>query len=447
MLVLIFSVVFTLTVLIATTATPHDRGSTSEQPASAAVFGAVGTIIGYFGIEIGSDSLFERLLWPTRFYNTLNPSALFQLTMLTPMGGPLLRPAVRVIDKFIAARMHWEKRQGDPLGTAFYSNLRRRYIKHLGKGSKESLGQQTEEFRNFIWVRVLRLVHAVDSEKGSADLETAEHTKPVSARRPVYLLDLTPIEHDAKTTRDTDTVFEVSNDVGTLHIRNVVGIFCSELIASCTGCCVPIIFESAYAILSFLPLVLKFISLVFCVRRQHLVWPKPPTTKAAKEIQFKDDVQMFELSRKRDTDDFMLIRGSELLLHQFSHHYGHPLRDGKGFLTSDRTNEVVSMVLVFAFAMVFSVSLFASIWANEDIQWIWLGYEAYATIAMYTFRFWGWELVGSTEMMLTKELKKGKKVALMGDEGKGVMASLQYWTVKSVAEAGEKVEGLLKEWE
>lgn len=292
MLVLIFSVIFTLTVLIATTATPHDRGSTSEQPASAAVFGAVGTIIGYFGIEIGSDSLFERLLWPTRFYNTLNPSALFQLTMLTPMGGPLLRPAVRVIDKFIAARMHWGKRQGDPLGTAFYSNLRRRYIKHLGKGSKESRAQQTEEFRNFICVRVLRLVHAVDGQKGSADFETAEHTKPVSARRPVYLLDLTPIEHDAKTTRDTDTVFEVSNDVGTLRIRNVVGIFCSELIASCTGCCVAIIFKSAYAILFFLPLVLKLISLVFCVRRQHLVWSKPPTTKAAKEIQFKDDVQM-----------------------------------------------------------------------------------------------------------------------------------------------------------
>lgn len=53
---------------------------------------------------------------------------------------------------------------------------------------------------------------------------------------------------------------------------------------------------------------------------------------------FKDDIQKLELSRERDTDDFMLIRGSELLLHQFSHHYGHPLRDGTGFFTSDRTN-------------------------------------------------------------------------------------------------------------
>ena len=49
-------------------------------------------------------------------------------------------------------------------------------------------------------------------------------------------------------------------------------------------------------------------------------------------------------------------------------------------------------------------------------------------------------------MMLAKELEKGKKVALVGDDGKGVLASLQFWTVKSVKEGKEKVEGLLEEW-
>ena len=156
---------------------------------------------------------------------------------------------------------------------------------------------------------------------------------------------------------------------------------------------------------------------------------------------------MLELSRERDADDFMLIRGSELLLRQFSHHYGHPLRDGNGFLASDRANEVVSVALVSVLAMVFPVSLVASIWADQDIQRIWLDYEAYATIAMYAFRFRGGELVGSTETMFAGELEKGKKVALMGDDGKGVMASMQCWTAKSVAEAQEKVEKLLKEWE
>lgn len=83
--------------------------------------------------------------------------------------------------------------------------------------------------------------------------------------------------------------------------------------------------------------------------------------------------------------------------------------------------------------MVFPISQFASIWAVENIQWIWLGYEAYATVAMYASRFWDGELVGSTEMMLAKELEKGKKVALMGNKVNRVVASLQYWTVKSVA--------------
>lgn len=103
------------------------------------------TILGYLEIEIGSYSLFERLLWPTRFYNTLNPSTLFQITMLTPMGGPLLRPAICVIDGFIAARMHRGKQQGDPLDTAFFSDLGCRYRKHLpGKCSRESHTQQTD---------------------------------------------------------------------------------------------------------------------------------------------------------------------------------------------------------------------------------------------------------------------------------------------------------------
>lgn len=438
MLVLLFSVLFTLAILINTTAIPHDGGSISKHPASTAVFGAMGTIIGYFGIEIGSDSLFERLLWPTRYYNTLSFKSLVQLMMLTPMGGPMLRPAIRVIDKFIAARMHRGKRQGDPLGTAFFPNLRQRHIIHLGKGSKETHKQDTEEFRNFIWVRVLRLVRTVDGQKRTEDPETAEHTKKVSVRRPVYLLDLTPFEQDAKIARPTDTI-QVSGDVGTLRFRNVVGIFCSELVAVCTGCLVAIKLKTAYAILFFLPLILKLLSLLFSVRRQHLVWPLTPITDAAKETQFKNDIQMLELNRERDTDDFILIRGSEFLLRQFSRHYSHPLRDGKGILANDRTNEVVSMILVLAFAIVFPVSLFASIWADEYVQRIWLGYEAYATVAMYAFRFWGGEFVGSTEMVLAKGLERGRKVVLVGDDGKGVMASLQCWTVKSVAEGKEKV--------
>lgn len=155
---------------------------------------------------------------------------------------------------------------------------------------------------------------------------------------------------------------------------------------------------------------------------------------------------MLELLRERDTDDFMLIKGSKELLDQFSRHYGHPLGNEKGILRSDRTNEFVSMALVLAFALLFLVGLLASIWADEGVQRIWLGYEAYATLAMYVYRFRSGGLIGSTEAALAKELGKSKKVALVGDDGRGIVASVNHETVPSVKDGQEKMKEILETW-
>lgn len=392
MLLLIFSLVFPLAILITTTATPHDEVPISEKPISTDVFGALGTIIGYLGTEITSDSLFERLLWPTRFYNTLNPIRLFKITVFTPMGGPLLKPAVRVFDEFMTARMHKGKRQGDPLGTAFYSNLGRRYKIHAKAGFEDSCAGEDREFRNCIRIRVLRLVGSVDGQDRKGDAEAPDCTKPVSAQRPVYLLDLTPFEYTVKIRGAKENVSVISNDTGTPGVRNIICIILSELIASCIGISVGIKFQSTYAILFFLPLILKVLSLMFTVRRQSLVWPKPPATKVASKATSKDKTQLLELDREHDTDDFVLIRGSQSLLGQSSRHYGHRLCDNHGFIANDRRNEVVTMLLVLTFAMFFPISLFASIWASEEAQRWWLGYEAFAIASMYAFRFMekGW---------------------------------------------------------
>lgn len=61
--------------------------------------------------------------------------------------------------------------------------------------------------------------------------------------------------------------------------------------------------------------------------------------------------------------------------------------------------------------MVFSIILFASIWASDGIHRVRLQYESCATTSMYAFRLIGWrigELVGNTESLLAKELEKGK---------------------------------------
>ena len=36
-----------------------------------ALSGALGSIIGYLGAEIAEANIFDRLLWPQRFYNDL----------------------------------------------------------------------------------------------------------------------------------------------------------------------------------------------------------------------------------------------------------------------------------------------------------------------------------------------------------------------------------------
>lgn len=156
---------------------------------------------------------------------------------------------------------------------------------------------------------------------------------------------------------------------------------------------------------------------------------------------------MLELDCQRDTDDFMLIKGSKQLLDQFSRHYGHPLRNSQGHLISDRTNRLVSMALVLAFALLFLVSLFASIWADQGVQSIWIGYRVFATLTMYDHRFKDKDFFGSTEMALAEELRKRKKVALVDDAGRGVVASLRCWAYDSVAEGQEKIKELLREWE
>lgn len=234
-------------------------------------------------------------------------------------------------------------------------------------------------------------------------------------------------------------MFKIGNDVGIIETRNIIGVICSELIAICIGIYVRMALRSIYAILFFLPLVLKLISLMFCVRRQNLVWPEKPDTEAASDPFSRNDTHLLELNRERDTDDFILITGSEALLSQFSLHHGHPLRNGP----NDRINEVVSMLLVVAFAMVFPVSLIASIRASEDVQRIWLRYQAFAIISMLASRFLGNGLVGSTESRLADKLKRSKKVALVDGEGKGVEASLHVSRAESVAEGKVFMEMLI----
>ena len=65
-----------------------------------ALSGALGSIIGYLGAEVAEATIFERLLWPQRFYNDFNLTISIKLALLMPMGGPLHCAALQTLDVF-----------------------------------------------------------------------------------------------------------------------------------------------------------------------------------------------------------------------------------------------------------------------------------------------------------------------------------------------------------
>ncbi|KAI1666406.1 hypothetical protein L13192_10090 [Pyrenophora tritici-repentis] len=63
-----------------------------------AVAGALGSVIGYVGAEVAKPTVFERLLWPQRFYNYATPRTLLLSALTMPMGGPLHKAAFAALD-------------------------------------------------------------------------------------------------------------------------------------------------------------------------------------------------------------------------------------------------------------------------------------------------------------------------------------------------------------
>lgn len=86
------------------------------------ILSALGTLIGYIGAEAATDQVFERLLWPQRFWNWFSIYHMFQVVLFMPMGGPVHRAALHTLDKFFENRLFKGDTTGHMLGTAFFKN-------------------------------------------------------------------------------------------------------------------------------------------------------------------------------------------------------------------------------------------------------------------------------------------------------------------------------------
>src|SRR5271169_6540540 len=95
---------------------------TSTAPSN--VSNTLGVLLGYLGGEVATKVLFERFLWPQRFYNGfgLKWSSFITVTMTMSLGGPLHRAALEVLDDLTQNGLMRGPQVGDFLGTVFFAN-------------------------------------------------------------------------------------------------------------------------------------------------------------------------------------------------------------------------------------------------------------------------------------------------------------------------------------
>lgn len=368
----------------------------SNASQTTSVISALGTLIGYVGSEAATEDVFERLLWPQRFFNAFSLHDIFEIGLLHPMGGPMHKAALNTLDKFHQSGLFKGRNLGNMLGTAFFHDTGLKYKMHdLPSGSTGK-----EYVRNGLWVQAIaRVAVAAEGQKLQNPESGMQPPKLVRARSVVNFLELSYLDGNL------DPEKAVKHDTGSTSYRTLLAIVWSEITGLVVGGSVVGYWRSYFSLLWFLPLALKLLSAIFTIQREPLL-PKP----SAKETSM-EEVKHFEVNTHGH--GFLVVQGKESVVLQFFRHYGHPIRN--------RTREITQIAIVVAFGLTFPIGLMCSIiWMPIGLQYVWLGYQLYATLAMYVYRFTRAHQWTRTEARLAQKFTKGnseERVAYLQDDG------------------------------
>ncbi|KIX03986.1 uncharacterized protein Z518_07539 [Rhinocladiella mackenziei CBS 650.93] len=383
--------------------------------------GALGSIIGYLGAEAAEPYLFERLLWPQRFYNSNSLSNLLVSAFLMPMGGPLHRAALGTLDRFRRKGLYRGSQRGHMLGTAFYPDTGLRFKLHGYDGA-----DLDTEVRNGLWVNVLRRLRNYNLEDRSSSGGKVDEEEQVSkVRRAVQMvhhLHLSVSNVGQSSPERARAFCEDSISLATPFVMiasETTAVACALLI---------LLAEQRYfwfAALMCMPLALKLASLVCCVRRE----PATPSIRASDGAELLVEIDDYD-------HGFPLISGPEEVVRQFFRHWGHPVRTDRW----DRVRELMSMTLIFGFVFCFPVGLLSLLWVNPTIQIVWLAYQMYVIAVMHLNRLIGFEGPGRLEDRLAHELAKKGSVCLYSKNGGTLQANLTSIPVSRIREGREVVE-------
>ncbi|KAK6501022.1 hypothetical protein TWF506_003777 [Arthrobotrys conoides] len=406
------------------------------------VIGAIGAVIGYLGAEVAEPTLFDRLLWPQRYYNNASVYDVLVLLILMPMGGPLHRAALQTLDQFRENGLYWGRCRGHMLNSAFFHKQNSTY----SIISNDTSGNIVKEARNGLWVQVLKMVNPArvfpsvlaNTSSARPDLEgrPRDHSKRLRSRHTIKYLKLRPIFESVKGS------VKVSEEQP-LSFTILLGILVSELSAIGIALFVGLWRGSSWLAVFFcIPLIFKLFGLALSVRRERLtpeaVKLHPPAVPAADMKQSPGpSTSLFEIHD--GTNGFMLIESSPDLLLPFFRHYGHPIRESK----VDRLREIWGIVLVYGFTVYFPAGLLALLWMDDPSRYIWLGYQTYTIVAMHIVRLIGLEGSGRTESGIAEHLQSGKQVCFSSG-GVNILAELSIEEIESFEAGKTRVRQILQ---
>jgi hypothetical protein len=463
----------------------------------AAFIAAIGAVVGYVGAEVAEESMFERLLWPQRFYNYLDATAIAKLALLMPMSGPLHRAALETLDGFRDHGLYRGFLRGDMLGTAFFSE--KPGLEYFHRTGPLTRRDTPEAVRNGFWVEVLRQLD--ENRARPAPKIDEEHTHASSNRQPtrtvkaIFRLHLESVDNNALSKTPHAVVSESRCTVWTY-----IGILASEFSTICVATATGLWrhfgsdednIPDAWIIGFFcIPLFLKLLAALLSVRRESIYRPDEAHIENASKAEPQTNMtippmdntvtgsQSPELSTESPNDaaepgaidssvsptkpssastvpekeiiqvidpslGFMLVSTSWPLSSAVSQtfgHYGHPIRSS--FM--DRVRETASICIVYAFVLYFPVGLFVLSWTNQDAQYIWLSQQLYAVLAMHIARLCGWQGCARTEERFAALLLQNKTVCLLGEKT-SILATLDIEEVNSGRQGKARVLEILRQ--
>ncbi|KAL8917733.1 MAG: hypothetical protein Q9208_007785 [Pyrenodesmia sp. 3 TL-2023] len=303
------------------------------------------------------------------------------------------------------------------LGTAFFFDTK------LGYTVQDSVSDSIvkDYVRNGLWVQAICHIPILSTsdEDGNGELGM-EPRRLVRARSVVNILELSYTDGKVESSKT------IKKDVGSVSFRILLAIIWSEITGIAMGVFVLAFWNSYFAFVWYLPVTLRLLSALTTIKRENLL--SKPTVK-----EDEGEVKRFEVNT--DGHGLLLVEGKESAVLQFFRHYGHPIRN--------RVRESLQIAIIVLLGLVFPVGLLCSlIWMPVGLQYLWLGYQLYATLAMYMHRFTRDRQQTTSQARLAQIFARGNDeerfAYLQDDNGTTVQGRLTRIYVKNYGE-GQKV--------